>query len=73
LRQVAEAKLGVTLGIGLGMEPVTGFRIGHMGHVNAPMVLGTLGAVELSMAHMGVPYASGGIEAAIAAMKDGVA
>ncbi|MEM7544631.1 MAG: aminotransferase class V-fold PLP-dependent enzyme [Pseudomonadota bacterium] len=73
LRAIAEEKLGVTLGIGLGMDPETAFRIGHMGHVNAPMILGTLGAVELSLSHMGADYAPGGVEAAIVAMKDGVA
>lgn len=72
LRKVAEADLGVTLGVGLGMEPGAAFRIGHMGHVNAPMVLGTLGATELALAHIGADYAPGGVEAAIAAMKGGV-
>ncbi|MEM7524180.1 MAG: aminotransferase class V-fold PLP-dependent enzyme [Pseudomonadota bacterium] len=73
LRAFAEANLGVTLGIGLGMEESAGFRIGHMGHVNAPMVLGALGATELALAHIGAPHATGGVEAAIAAMKAGAA
>lgn len=73
LRSVAEAKLNVTLGIGLGISPTGAFRIGHMGHVNAPMILGTLGSIELALAHLGAPYAPGGVEAAIGAMKDAVA
>lgn len=73
LRTVAEAQLGVTLGKGLGDLEDSTFRIGHMGHVNAPMVLGALGATELALAHIGAAYASGGVEAAIAAMRDGVA
>lgn len=73
LRKIAEKQLGVTLGIGLGISPTGAFRIGHMGHVNAPMILGTLGAIELAMAHMEADYAPGGVEAAIMAMKGGVA
>lgn len=72
MRRIAEEKLNVTLGKGLGALENTTFRIGHMGHVNAPMILGTLGAIELTLAHMGAPYATGGVEAAIAAMKDAV-
>lgn len=73
LRRIAETNLGVTLGIGLGISPTGAFRIGHMGHVNAPMLLGALGATELALAHMGADYAPGGVEAAISAMKDAVA
>ena len=73
LRQITESNLGVTLGIGLGISPTGAFRIGHMGHVNAPMLLGALGATELALAHMDADYAPGGVEAAIAAMKSAVA
>ncbi|QIE55372.1 aminotransferase class V-fold PLP-dependent enzyme [Pikeienuella piscinae] len=73
LRACTETKLNVTLGTGLGELQGITFRIGHMGHVNAPMILGTLGSIELALAHMGAPYAPGGVEAAIAAMKDDVA
>ena len=72
LRRVAEAKLGVTLGIGLGISETGAFRIGHMGHVNAPMIFGALGATELALAHIGAAHASGGVEAAIAAMAGAV-
>ena len=72
LRAEAEAKLNVTLGIGLGISPTAAFRIGHMGHVNAPMVLGTLGATELALHHIGAEFQPGGVEAAIEAMRGGV-
>lgn len=72
LRRVCEANLNVTLGIGLGDLDGVGFRIGHMGHVNAPMILGTLGAIELALGHIGAPHAKGGVEAAIAAMAHAV-
>ncbi|MEO1611510.1 MAG: aminotransferase class V-fold PLP-dependent enzyme [Pseudomonadota bacterium] len=72
LRETAESKLGVTLGIGLGISPTGAFRIGHMGHVNAPMILGALGATELALSHLGAEFQSGGVEAAIAAMAGAV-
>ncbi len=58
-------RCGVVLGIGIG--PLTGkaFRIAHMGHVNAPMVLGTLGAVEVGLTALGIAHGRGGVQAAI--------
>ncbi len=58
-------KCGVTLGIGLGALDGKGFRIAHMGHVNAPMVLGTLGAVEMGLVALGIPHGAGGVQAAV--------
>jgi alanine-glyoxylate transaminase/serine-glyoxylate transaminase/serine-pyruvate transaminase len=58
-------KCGVVLGIGLGDLTGKGFRIAHMGHCNAPMVLGTLGAVEMGLKALGIPHGSGGVQAAI--------
>lgn len=70
LRRWLEVEAGVTLGIGLGMaqshEPAYGdyFRIGHMGHVNAHMVLGVLASMEAGMQALGIRHGTGGIEAA---------
>ncbi|MCR8549903.1 aminotransferase class V-fold PLP-dependent enzyme [Salipiger sp. P9] len=70
LREWTDTQAGVTLGIGLGMsEPEdpqgTGFfRIGHMGHVNAHMVLGMLGVIEAGLQALGVPHGRGGVAAA---------
>jgi alanine-glyoxylate transaminase/serine-glyoxylate transaminase/serine-pyruvate transaminase len=58
-------KCGVVLGIGLGALDGKGFRIAHMGHVNAPMVLGTLGAVEMGLKALGIPHGTGGAQAAV--------
>jgi alanine-glyoxylate transaminase/serine-glyoxylate transaminase/serine-pyruvate transaminase len=58
-------KCGVVLGVGLGELSGKAFRIAHMGHVNAPMVLGTLGAVEMGLVALGIPHGSGGIQAAV--------
>ncbi len=70
LREWTDTKAGVTLGLGIGMtEPDdpngTGFfRIGHMGHVNAHMVLGALGVIEAGLQALGVPHGRGGVAAA---------
>jgi len=58
----------VTLGLGIGMDADSTFRIGHMGHVNEPMILGVLGTVEMALSRMGAPFAAGGVEAAVAAL-----
>ena len=55
----------VSLGIGLGTLGSHAFRIAHMGHVNAPMTLGTLGAIETGLAALDIPHGKGGVSAAI--------
>jgi len=70
LRQWLQTKSGLTIGIGLGMsEPGDpngdGFvRFGHMGHVNAQMIMALLGTVETSLNAIGYKHGSGGLEAA---------
>ena len=41
-------------------------RVGHMGHVNAHMILGTLGVMEAGLRALGVPHGTGGMTAAAA-------
>lgn len=70
LRRWVQDNAGVTLGIGLGMaEPNDPawhgfFRIGHMGHVNAHMVLGALGAIEAGLTALEIPHGTGALAAA---------
>lgn len=66
LSRICREQLGVTLGVGIGGEPGRSFRIGHMGHVNAHMVLGVLGAIEAALADMGAPVGGSGVAAAVA-------
>lgn len=68
LREWMIHEAGVTLGIPLGMDaaPDDFFRIGHMGHVNAQMVLGVLGSLQAGMAALQIPHDPGGLEAATA-------
>lgn len=65
LRAWVEQTAGVTLGIGLGRDPASAyFRIGHMGHVNAQMVLGVLSSIDAGLKALGIPHGSGALEAA---------
>jgi alanine-glyoxylate transaminase/serine-glyoxylate transaminase/serine-pyruvate transaminase len=66
LRALCFDQAGVTLGVGIGEHEGRGFRIGHMGHLNPPMVLGTLGTVESALAAIDAPTASSGVAAAAA-------
>ncbi len=65
LRRYCNDKCGVVIGIGIGALSGKALRIAHMGHVNAPMVLGTLGAVEVGLNALGIPHGKGGVQAAI--------
>jgi alanine-glyoxylate transaminase/serine-glyoxylate transaminase/serine-pyruvate transaminase len=65
LVEYCDKKCGVVLGIGIGELSGKAFRIAHMGHVNAPMILGTLGVVEVGLEALGIPHGSGGVQAAI--------
>ncbi len=58
-------RCGVVLGVGIGGLAGRAFRIAHMGHVNAPMVIGTLGAVEMGLKALGIPHGPGGVDAAV--------
>jgi len=76
LRRFTEHRAGVTLGIGLGMSEEGDpkgdgfFRIGHMGHVNAHMVLGVLGVMEAGFKTLEIPYTPGGVTAAAELLAD---
>ena len=70
LRQWLQTKSGLTIGIGLGMSEAgdpngDGFvRFGHMGHVNAQMIMALLGTVETGLNAIGYKHGCGGLEAA---------
>ena len=58
-------KCGVVVGQGIGQLSGKAIRIAHMGHTNAPMVLGTLSAIEIALKAMKIPHGDGGVSAAI--------
>jgi alanine-glyoxylate transaminase / serine-glyoxylate transaminase / serine-pyruvate transaminase len=65
LQRYCKEKCGLVLGTGIGELQGKAFRIAHMGHVNAPMMLGTLGVVDVALKALGIPHGKGGTEAAI--------
>src|SRR5689334_6798845 len=69
VRAIANDKYSVALGRGLGALQGRVFRIGHMGDLNEPMLLGSLAAIELALAEAGVPHARGGVDAAMDSLK----
>jgi alanine-glyoxylate transaminase/serine-glyoxylate transaminase/serine-pyruvate transaminase len=68
VRKIALSRFNVSTGGGLG--PLSGrvFRIGHLGDLNEPMILGTLSSVEMSLRLAGVPHGRGGVDAAMDAL-----
>jgi alanine-glyoxylate transaminase/serine-glyoxylate transaminase/serine-pyruvate transaminase len=69
LRRWCEHQCGLTLGIGLGRSPADAyFRIGHMGHVNAHMIMGALGTIDAGLKALEIPHGSGALEAAAFAL-----
>jgi alanine-glyoxylate transaminase/serine-glyoxylate transaminase/serine-pyruvate transaminase len=77
LRDWMIANAGITLGIPLpGVEGPDAqredfLRIGHMGHVNAHMVLGLLASLQAGMAALQIPHGPTGLEAAINVISEG--
>jgi alanine-glyoxylate transaminase / serine-glyoxylate transaminase / serine-pyruvate transaminase len=72
LRDICRAQAGLTLGVGIGALDGRAFRFGHMGHVNAPMVLGMLGTAEAALVAMGATMGSSGVAAAAATIGTGL-
>lgn len=68
LRKVCEVEAGLTLGLALAAGHGPAFRIGHMGHLNPPMILGTLGTIEAGLVAIGAPLGGSGAAAAAAAV-----
>ena len=72
LRAYCDTKCGVVLGHGIGKLSGKAFRIAHMGHINAPMVLGTLGVIETALGALGVAHGKGGVQAAVEWLSESV-
>jgi alanine-glyoxylate transaminase/serine-glyoxylate transaminase/serine-pyruvate transaminase len=70
LRRWCEDEAGLILGLGLGflvpqfMEGKSVFRIGHMGHLNPPMLLGALATIDSGLKALDIPHGPGALEAA---------
>ena len=62
--KTCENQAGLTLGTAIGDFTGRSFRIGHMGHLNPPMLLGTLGTVEAALIALDAPIGGSGVAAA---------
>lgn len=65
IRSVARERFQVSIAGGLGPLAGRAFRIGHLGDLNAPMVLGALAGVEATLLHLGVPFGRDGVARAV--------
>jgi alanine-glyoxylate transaminase/serine-glyoxylate transaminase/serine-pyruvate transaminase len=68
-RRVVLERLDMSLGTGLTKLAGKVFRIGHLGHFNDLMLMGTLAGVELGLDAAGVPHRPGGIDAAMRVLR----
>lgn len=71
LRTVARERFQVAVAGGLGPQTGRAFRIGHLGDINAAMILGCLAGVEAAMTVQGIPYGRDGMQKAIACLAAG--
>jgi alanine-glyoxylate transaminase/serine-glyoxylate transaminase/serine-pyruvate transaminase len=67
-RVLAESK--VALGGGLGKLNGRVIRIGHLGDLNEPMLLGALATIEMHLQRQGIPHGKGGVAAAVAYLAE---
>jgi alanine-glyoxylate transaminase / serine-glyoxylate transaminase / serine-pyruvate transaminase len=69
LRKVVLENFDMSLGTGLNKVKGKVFRIGHIGHFNDLMLMGTLSGVEMGLDLAKVPHRSGGVLAAMEVLK----
>ena len=61
LREICATQAGLTLGLAVGGLEADAFRIGHMGYLNPPMILGTLATIEAALLSMNASIGRNGI------------
>ncbi len=71
MRAIARERFQVAIAGGLGMLAGRVFRIGHLGDMNAAMILGCLAGVEAAMTVQGIPHGQMGMQKAIECLAAG--
>jgi len=74
LRNWCQNQAGLVLGIGLGAvgkDAERTMRIGHMGHMNPPMLLGALATIEAGLQALGITHGKGALDAAAKVIAKG--
>jgi alanine-glyoxylate transaminase/serine-glyoxylate transaminase/serine-pyruvate transaminase len=69
-RKTVLENFDMSLGTGLGKLKGRAFRIGHIGHFNDLMLMGTLSGVEMGLDLAKVPHRVGGVIAAMDILKN---
>ncbi|HVJ51960.1 MAG TPA: aminotransferase class V-fold PLP-dependent enzyme [Aliidongia sp.] len=72
LREVILDRFDMSLGQGLGKLKSKIFRIGHLGHFNDLMLMGTLAGVEMGLELGQVPHKAGGVAGAMSYLNETV-
>ena len=70
-RKIVLEHFDMSLGMGLAKMKGKIFRIGHLGHFNDLMLMGTLSGVEMGLALANVPHRKGGVLAAMDVLTGG--
>ena len=68
-RKIVLERFDMSLGTGLNKVKGKVFRIGHLGHFNDLMLMGTLSGIEMGLDLAEVPHRSGGVVAAMDVLK----
>jgi alanine-glyoxylate transaminase/serine-glyoxylate transaminase/serine-pyruvate transaminase len=68
-RKIVLESFDMSLGTGLNKIKGKVFRIGHLGHFNDLMLMGTLAGVEMGLDLAKVPHRAGGVQAAMEVLK----
>jgi alanine-glyoxylate transaminase / serine-glyoxylate transaminase / serine-pyruvate transaminase len=69
-RKIVLENFDMSLGTGLGKIKGRAFRIGHIGHFNDLMLMGTLSGVEMGLDLAKIPHRAGGVLAAMDILKN---
>src|SRR5690606_35975929 len=72
-RDIVLQRFDMSLGTGLAKLKGKAFRVGHLGHFNDLMLMGTLAGVEMGLDLAKVPHRSGGVAAAMQVLVGGKA
>ncbi len=70
LRSVARERFQVAFAGGLGPFQGRALRIGHLGDLNAAMILGCLAGVEAALTAQGIPFGRDGVARAVACLAE---
>ena len=71
LRSLARERFQVAFAGALGPQLGRAFRIGHLGDVNAAMILGCLAGVEAAMLVQGIPFGRDGVRKSVECLAAG--